>query len=108
MEVENEKSLASYIKPVNHETKKKKKSKEDIGCKENMLYLDEQDAYYCKVGKLLHRQKDRIRKSPTGFVDSIRVYSCFECSGCEFITECIKPRENLSPERKYNLILTCF
>lgn len=42
-----EKNLISYIKPANYEMKKTKKSKDDIGRKENMLYLEEMDVYLC-------------------------------------------------------------
>lgn len=95
-----EKNLAAYIKPANHELQKKKKTKDDIGRKENMLYLAEQDAFVCHAGKLLNRQKDRTRKSTSGFVDTMRVYSCFECSGCEYASQCIKTRTTVSPSRK--------
>jgi hypothetical protein len=68
--------LKSFIKSVNYETSKRKKSKKYIGKRENMLYLEKEDAYECKNGKKLTRDKDRIRKYDSGYEDTIRVYSC--------------------------------
>ena len=54
----NKKQLMSYIKPANFESSKKKKAKEDISKRENMTYLEKEDAYVCKNGKKLTRTKD--------------------------------------------------
>ena len=89
----SENNLKAYIKPSNYETKKKKKSREDIGKRENMSYLKNEDVYVCKNGNKLLRYKDRIRKSKTGFKDTIRVYSYFNCSGCAYNSECIKSKK---------------
>ena len=85
--------LRAYIKPANYEQGKKKKVREDIGRKENMIYLDQEDAYQCKNGKKLVRGKDSIRKYDSGFEDIQRNYTCYECAGCPFIKECIKSRK---------------
>lgn len=95
-----ESKLKAYIKPANHEQKKKKKYKEEIGRKENMTYLKDQDAYQCKAGKRLTRQKDIYRTRPSGYKDPLRVYSCTECKDCPYNKECIKYSKKLNPDKK--------
>ena len=94
------KDLTSYIKPANYEWKKKRKAKNDIGRKENMLYLEERDVYVCKADKHLVRGKDQKKKTSSGMEDTIRVYTCKECADCEHAQECIKPRKNMNPSQK--------
>lgn len=92
--------LNAYIKPANHETKKKKKVKEDIGRRENMHYIESEDVYICKAGKKLVRGKDRIKNTSSGFEYTIRVYTCFECKDCQYSSQCIKSRRNPNPVKK--------
>ena len=80
-------NLNSYIKPSNYEVKNKKKVKEE-------------DVYICKAGKKLTRQKDRIKKTKSGFKDTIKVYTCYECKDCQYSSQCIKSRVNLNPDMK--------
>lgn len=93
-----EKGLSSYIKPSNYESAKKKKK--DIGRKENMQYLAQDDVYICKNGKKLIRYKDKTRTYESGYTDPIRVYRCTECSDCPYNKECIRSRkEEPSPTK---------
>lgn len=94
------KGLKAYIKPSNHETKGTKKVKEDIGRRENMQYIEHEDAYICKAGKKLVRGKDSIKKTVSGFEDINRIYTCFDCKGCQYSSQCIKSRRNPDPEKK--------
>lgn len=94
------KGLKSFIKPVNYETSKRKKSKSDIGKRENMLYLEKDDAYECKNGKKLTRDKERIRKYDSGYEDMIRVYSFDECVGCQHNSACIKSKKEEGGTKK--------
>lgn len=65
-----------------------------------MLYLEEKDVYLCKAGKELVRGHDRKKLTSSGFEDLKRTYTCSECSGCDFTTDCIKPRKNTNPTQK--------
>lgn len=96
----NQRNLISYIKPSNYEVKKTRKIREDIGRRENMLYLEERDVYICKAGKELVRGRDRKKRTASGFEDSLKVYGCYECSDCTFSGECIKSRKNVNPTHK--------
>ena len=89
----SDKWLKSYIKPANYETSKKKKSKEDISKRENMIYSETEDVYICKNGKKLTRVKNQVRKYESGFVDTLYVYKCNECMGCSYNNQCIKSKK---------------
>ncbi len=89
----NKKGLKPYIKPSNYETAKSKKSKSDIGKRENMTYLEAEDAYVCKMGKKLVRLKDRTRTYESGYKDILHSYGCFECAECPYNSQCIKSKK---------------
>ena len=88
-----EHGIESYIKPVNYEQSKKKKVREDIGRKENMEYLAEEDAFVCKNGKKLKRGKDSTQVYEYGYKDTKRTYFCTECTDCPYNKQCIKTRK---------------
>lgn len=94
------KGLKSYIKPSNHEIKNSSKVKNDIGRRENMQYQEQDDCYICKAGKKLVRRKDSINKTASGFEDINRVYTCIDCKGCQYSTQCIRSRSNPNPDKK--------
>lgn len=85
--------LKSYIKPVNYEQTKKRKHWQDIGRRENMEYLPEEDAYLCKNGKKLISAKDSVKEFESGFKDIIFVYRYTECANCPHNNLCIKSRK---------------
>ena len=80
----------AYIKPANYEISKTKKYRTDIGKFENMSYDLSRDAYICKNGKELKSTGVRKRKSGSGYVSESTVYTCSDCIGCPFKTQCIK------------------
>lgn len=80
--------------------KKSKRGRQDIGRRENMLYLKDKDVYICKAGKELVRGRDRKKRTASGFEDSLRVYACYECSEWRFSGECINSRKNTNPTHK--------
>lgn len=89
----NKKGLTPYIKPANYETAKRKKSKSDIGKRENMTYLETEDAYVCKMGKKLKRLKDKTMTYESGYKDTLHSYACFECIDCPHNNQCIKSKK---------------
>lgn len=86
--------LTAFIKPSNYETGKTRKSKSDIGKRENMTYLENEDAYICKMGKRLNRLKDKVKTYASGFRDTIHSYGCYECMGCPYNIECTKSKKS--------------
>ena len=94
------KNLKPFIKPSNYERKKKRKYKKEIGRRENMIYHEEDDYYECKNQKKLLRQKDKLHRRKTGYVQTLRVYRCDECRDCPYNKECVKYSKKENPESK--------
>lgn len=88
-----ESGLSAFIKPSNYETEKKRKAKLDIGKRENMTYLEDEDVYVCKMGKRLKRLKDGTKIYPSGYRDTIRSYRCYECTDCPWNIACTKSKQ---------------
>ena len=89
---ENE-QLSLFVKPSDHEQKKKRKYKTDIGRRENMAYDAEMDEYTCAQGKKLKAVSERIKRSETGFPRKVTVYECAECQNCPVKEKCIRQRK---------------
>lgn len=96
----HDRNIEAYIKPSNYEQKKKKKYKNEIGRRENMIYIEEEDAYQCKAGKKLTREKDFYKTRKSGYKDRLRLYKCSECSDCPYNKECIKYSKKKNPDTK--------
>ena len=80
----------AYIKPANYEISKTKKYRTDIGKFENMAYDPSRDTYICRNGKELKSTGVRKGKSGSGYVSESTIYTCSDCTGCPFKTQCIK------------------
>ena len=80
--VDGSEQLSLFVKPSDHEQKKKRKYKNDIGRRENMAYDVEKDEYTCAQGKKLQAVGVKKQKSDTGYVQEMTVYECTDCKGC--------------------------
>ena len=96
----------AFIKPANYEISKTRRYQRDIGRMENMTYLPEQDTYVCEEGRLLTYDQTRARKSSSGFIQNISVYSCKNCSHCPRKNECIRGNNCKTPMEERNKVLT--
>ena len=97
--------MALYVKPSNHEQKKKQKYRTDIGRRENMAYDAEADSYTCAAGKQLSFDYDKSSKTKTGFVMTTSVYSCKECAGCPMKEKCIRAGSSKKPLEERNKVI---
>ena len=79
-----------YVKPSNHEVRKKKKYRTDISRRENMAYDAEADTYTCANGKTITFDGVKKNRSQSGFEMETSVYSCKDCSGCPLKEKCIR------------------
>ena len=79
-----------YVKPSNHEQKKKRKHRTDISRRENMAYNAEEDSYICANGKAITFDYVKKQKSSTGYESEVSVYSCKDCAGCPLKEKCIR------------------
>ena len=102
---ETERRLSLYVKPSNHEQKKKRKYRTDISRRESMPYNAEMDSYTCAAGKQITFDYDKKSKSKSGFVTTTSVYSCKECAGCPMKEKCIRAGGSKKPLEERNKVV---
>lgn len=87
----------AFIKPANYELSKTRKYKNDIGKIENMNYDSENDFFICRNGKKLKAEGVKLRKSKTGYESEKTIYSCEDCSNCNYKSKCIRGNNCKTP-----------
>lgn len=87
----------AYIKPTNHEQKKKRKYRTDPGRRENMAYHAEKDEYTCVQGKRLKLTEVKTQKTKTGFRTETSIYRCEDCQSCPCKDKCIRKGTSKKP-----------
>ena len=93
-----------FVKPSNHEAKKKKKYRTDISRRENMAYDPESDTYTCAAGKPIRYDHDKHSKSANGLNITTSVYVCDHCKGCQLKEKCIRARGSKPLEERSKVI----
>ena len=85
-----EHNIASFIKLQDHEQRKKRAYKEDIGKHYNMTYrvFEDEHYYICHDGRELRHVETETRKQD-GYTQAFEVYTCADCSGCEHKAKCL-------------------
>ena len=85
-----ENRISSYIKLQDHEKRKRRAYREDIGKHYNMtLRIFEDEQYYiCHDGRELRHIRTET-KEQNGYVQTFEVYGCADCSGCEHKAKCL-------------------
>jgi hypothetical protein len=85
-----ENNIESYIKLQEHEIKKTRKYKNNIGKYYNMAskIINGEKVYICHDGRLLKHQKTEIHKR-AGFEMTFEVFACSDCSGCNYKPKCL-------------------
>ena len=85
-----EHNIESYIKLQDHEQRKTRAYKENIGKYYNMttqIFEDEQ-FYICHDGRELRHIRTE-EKEMDGYTQTMEVYGCADCSGCEHKAKCL-------------------
>ena len=85
-----EHGIDSYIKLQDHEKRKTRAYKEDIGKHYNMTYqiFEDEHYYVCHDGREL-RHINTETKEQDGYTQTFEVYGCADCSGCEHKAKCL-------------------
>lgn len=92
-----------YIKPQNHEQGKKRSyARKYPGRVENMTYDEANDQYICAGGKTLVFTGNKERQSKSGYLSTLNVYECTDCSGCSIRSKCTKSKYNKQLEVAVN------
>ena len=85
-----ENRIQSYIKLQDHEKRKTRAYKEDIGKYYNMTYAVFEDEHYyiCHDGRELRHIRTESQKQD-GYTQTFEVYGCADSSGCEHKARCL-------------------
>ena len=85
-----EHSIESYIKLQDHEQRKTRAYKENIGKYYNMTtqIFEDEHFYICHDGRELRHIRTE-EKEMDGYTQTLEVYGCADCSGCEHKTRCL-------------------
>ena len=85
-----ENNIASYIKLQDHEQRKTRAYKEEIGKYYNMKYevFEDEHYYVCHDGRQLRYIRTET-KGQSGYQQTFEVYGCADCSGCRHKSRCL-------------------
>ena len=86
-----------YVKPSNHEARKKRKYRTDISRRENMAYDPASDTYTCAAGKPIRYDHDKHTMSANGLKITTSVYVCDHCKDCPLKEKCIRACGSKTP-----------
>lgn len=96
-----ENGIRSYIKLQDHEKRKTRAYKEDIGKYYNMTcaVFEDERYYICHDGRELRHIRTE-RKEQENYTQTVEVYGCSDCSGCEHRSKCLyKYNAQKNPDR---------
>lgn len=96
-----ENEIKSFIKLQDHEKRKTRAYKEDIGKYYNMTYevFENEHYYICRDGRELRYIRTE-NKEQDGYTQTVEVYGCTDCSDCEHKSKCLyKYNEEKNPDR---------
>ena len=85
-----EHTIESYIKLQDHEQRKTRAYKENIGKYYNMTtqIYEDKHFYVCHDGRELRHIRTE-EKEMDGYTQTLEVYGCADCSGCEHKAQCL-------------------
>ena len=85
-----ENRVRSYIKLQDHEKRKTRAYKEDIGKYYNMTWavFEDEPYYICHDGRELRHIRTET-KEQDGYTQTFEVYGCADCSGCGHKSRCL-------------------
>ena len=86
-----------FVKPANHDQKKSRKFKKQIGRVENMTYDPEEDSFTCVQGRKLTLQRE-CTEQREGQLVSTAWYRCEDCTGCPCRTQCCRAKDPAQPK----------
>lgn len=87
----------SFIKPANHEQKKTKKFKKQIGRIENMDYDEMEDCFICANGRKLPLRRESTELQ-NGQEVTTAWYRCEDCTGCPHRSQCCQAKDPEQPK----------
>ncbi len=100
-----ENGIASYIKLQDHEQRKTRAYREDIGKYYNMKteIFEDEHYYICHDGRELRHIRTET-KEQEGYTQTFEVYGCADCSGCGHKAKCLY-RYNAEKDAEKNKVM---
>jgi hypothetical protein len=89
----NENQVNSYLKYPGLSRETKPEYKNNPFVKDNFKYDQQGDFYSCPQGQKLQFKNEREETTKRGFAFITRIYECKDCSGCKFLEQCTKSKE---------------
>lgn len=90
-ELLEQKGITPYLKFPLYHKEQKKSYQTNAFIKENFAYDPLTDSYGCPNGKtLVFKGKHQQTHKRTGYVSSVKLYECNDCTGCPLYQQCCK------------------
>lgn len=89
-----ENNIENYVKYNYFHKEQKRSFKKQIFRAENMPYDKEKDEYICPDNKKLKYKETVKRKSDTGYIQTLKIYECEDCTNCTHRNLCTKSKYN--------------
>ena len=86
-----------FIKPANHDQKRKAKFRKQLGRVENMHYDPEEDSFTCAQGRKLFLRRECTQRKDDQFVTTAW-YRCEDCAGCPCRAQCCRAKDPNQPK----------
>ena len=67
-----------------------------------LSYISEEDAYVCSNGRKLTAVSEKKKRSRNGYVSTVTVYECADCSGCPYKEKCVHGNNCRTPMEERN------
>ena len=80
----------AFVKYNTFHEEQKRSFSEDPTQPANWAYDEESDEYECGGGRSLAFVRERREASDLGYVSTVRIYSCGDCSGCGLSARCLR------------------
>lgn len=85
--------IENYLKYGSFYQEQKGKIKKDRYHKNNFIYNEKEDKYYCPEGKSLEFYNEKEYINVSGYKQRARIYKGTECKDCKFLELCSKSKE---------------
>ena len=93
-----DKGQISFVKPINYETQKTRRFKQQIGRRENMQYNEQEGCYICAAGRKLAFCRESTQLNRQGHFLTTAYYRCESCDDCPCREACCKAKDGKPKE----------
>lgn len=95
--------IENYLKYSSFYQEQKGKNKKKRYHRDNFIYDEKEDKYYCPEGKSLEFEQERNRITNNGYTQTVRIYKGNGCKDCKLLEQCSKSKESRTIQININL-----